>query len=83
MCMCTSGTLLRLNLHQNCVGNGSQVLHIEGYRTVLLLLQSLLASCSYCHIASGAPFDSSGVFVRLYYEVTTGHSLIVNRMVTK
>ena len=81
-CVCTYGTLLCLNLHPKGVGNGSRVLHKEGYVTVLLLLQSLSASCSYCHIASGAPFDSSGIFVGLY-EVTSGHSSIVNRMVTK
>ena len=46
------------------------------------LLQSLSASCSYCHIASDAPFNSSGVSVGLY-EVTAGHSSIVNHMFTK
>ena len=44
--------------------------------------QSLPASCSYCHIANDVPFDSSGVFVRLY-EVAAGHSLIAYHMVTK
>ena len=69
-------------MFQKCVGNGSRVLHKKGCVTVLLLLQSLLASCSCCHIASGTPFNSSGVFVGLY-EVTAGHSSIVIRMVTK